>query len=156
MEVKVNIGDYKIVTSPLDSLITIGLGSCIGIALYDNKSRVTGLAHIMLPFSKDFKDNSNPAKFADTCIKLLVKDMEKRGANLRNIRARIAGGSNMFNMQGETIGEKNANAVKVTLKELNIPILAHDLGGNVGRTVTVSAANGDVYVRKIGSTKVLL
>lgn len=156
MELKVNISDYKSVSSPEDSLITIGLGSCIGIALYDSHKNIAGLAHIMLPYSKDFRDNDKPAKFADTCIPLLIEEMEYLGARRRNITAKIAGGANMFNIQGETIGEKNANAVIATLKELNIPIIAQDLGGNIGRTVSIHSINGEVYVRKIGASKVLL
>lgn len=156
MEVRVNISDYKTVSSPDDSLITIGLGSCIGIALYDNTKGIAGLAHIMLPFSSDFKDSSSPEKFADTCIRLLIKEMEHLGANKIRMRAKIAGGANMFAMRGETIGDKNAKAVILTLHELKIPILAQDLGGNCGRTFSIHASNGDVYVKKIGLEKKLL
>jgi chemotaxis protein CheD len=43
----------------------LGLGSCIGICLYDPISKVSGMAHIMLPSSQAIKNNSNEAKFQD-------------------------------------------------------------------------------------------
>lgn len=155
MEIKVNISDYKVVSSP-DSLITIGLGSCVGIALYDDVRKIAGLAHIMLPYISNFRDRDNKMKFADTCIPLVINDMEKRGANISNVIAKIAGGSNMFNMSGETIGFKNIQAVEEVLKSLGIPIKAKDCGGSFGRTVRIDAYTGNVYVRKIGYTEELL
>ena len=63
--IKVGMADLKICKAP-DALTTIGLGSCIGIALYDPSTKISGLAHIMLPDSKSIRNNSNIAKFADT------------------------------------------------------------------------------------------
>ena len=155
MEIKVNISDCKAVSSP-DSLITLGLGSCIGIALYDNINKVAGLAHIMLPYSKEFKVATNMMKYADTCIPLLVEKMEEKGAKRRNIVARIAGGANMFNMEGETVGTRNTIAVEEVLNSLKIPIKNKDCGGSIGRTIRIEAEFGNVYVRKVGSVEELL
>lgn len=150
-----SISDYKVVSSP-NSLITIGLGSCVGIALYDSRNKIAGLAHIMLPYSTQFRDNSNKKKFADTCIPLMLSEMIKMGANKRYIVAKIAGGANMFSMEGETIGSKNSKAVEDVLNKLNIKIISRDCGGNRGRTVRVDGETGDVYIRKNGSKEELL
>lgn len=155
MEIKVNISDCKAVSSP-DSLITLGLGSCVGVALYDNINKIAGLAHIMLPNSKDFKNVSNKMKFADTCIPLLIEEMEAMGARKRNLTAKIAGGSNMFNMEGETVGARNTQAVEDVLNLLKIPIKCKECGGSIGRTIRIEAETGNVYVRKIGSVEELL
>lgn len=155
MEHKVGISDYCAALSP-DSIVTVGLGSCVGIAIYDNVKKIAGLAHIMLPISTAFKDATNVKKFADTCIPLLVKDMERKGAVRKNMVAKIAGGANMFKMSGETIGERNAQAVIDTLRSLNIPIKAKDIGGSAGRTIRVDASNGNVYVKKVGTGETLL
>ena len=155
MELRVGISDYKS-SNTSDKLITVGLGSCIGIAIYDSQKKVAGLAHIMLPLSTNFGDKTNLKKFADTCIPLLVKEMEKKGANRQSLIAKIAGGSNMFSMSGETIGDKNTKAVIDTLRKLNIPIKSKDVGGNVGRTMKIDAANGNVYVKKVGAAETLL
>ncbi|SEG00266.1 chemotaxis protein CheD [Caloramator fervidus] len=152
-EIKVGIGDLNIAFPP-DRLITIGLGSCVGIALYDDYKKIAGLAHIMLPESSKFTNNSNPMKYADLAIPMLVEKMIQNGARLNNLKAKIAGGASMFQTSDKTplmdIGSRNAKAVKEILQKLRIPILAEDLGGNYGRTMIIEADTGKVYIRTVG------
>ena len=89
--IKVGMADLSTAKEP-DILTTLGLGSCVGIALYDPSTKVGGLAHIMLPDSKQIKNNENKAKFADTAIEVLVQAMIKKGARKNRIVAKIAGG----------------------------------------------------------------
>ena len=152
-EIKVGIGDLNVALPP-DKLITLGLGSCVGIALYDNRGKVAGLAHIMLPNSVGFSNQNNPMKFADKCIPSLVDVMLKKGANVKNLKAKIAGGASMFAFADKSptmdIGNRNSIAVKEILQSLNIPILSEDLGGNSGRTMIVEADTGKIYIRTVG------
>lgn len=152
-EIKVGIADMNTALSP-DKIITVGLGSCIGIALYDNKMKIGGLAHIMLPDSTQFNNVSNPLKFADLAIPLLLKDMEKIGARKINIRAKIAGGASMFNFTDSKmnmdIGNRNAISVKAVLNQISIPILNEDTGGNKGRTMIFDTQSGIVQIKTIG------
>ena len=53
-EVRVGIADAAIVSAP-DTLITMGLGSCVGIALYDREKKIAGLVHIMLQIVNNLK-----------------------------------------------------------------------------------------------------
>ena len=151
--IKVGMADLKTGKDP-DILTTLGLGSCIGIALWDPVSRIGGLAHVMLPDSTKIRNNSNIAKFADTGITELVRQMETLGAPRKRLVAKIAGGARMFEVSGSTsvgnIGEKNALASKQKLKELGIPILAEDTGLNYGRTVELNCANGDYVIKAVG------
>ena len=128
--IKVGMADYKIAKSP-DSLITLGLGSCVGVVIYDKTKQIAGMAHIMLPASDEIKNNSNKMKFADTCIDMMMEDLLKQGVNKTLLKAKIAGGAQMFSVSLKTdnlnIGKKNAEAVKKKLKSLNIPIVAEDL-----------------------------
>ena len=153
-EVRVGIADSAIVTSP-DKLITMGLGSCIGIALYDKEKRIAGLVHIMLPDSKQFKNIVNPLKYADLGVEILFKEMIAYGCRKENITAKIAGGASMFNFSDKKIisdiGKRNAEAVICTIKELSIPIIGEDVGGNKGRTMIIESESGLVTVRSIGS-----
>ena len=58
----------------------------------------------------------------------------------------------MFNFSDNdinNIGEKNVQAVKETLKRLNIPILASDTGGDKGRTMIVDLRDFAVSIRLI-------
>lgn len=152
--IKVGMADLKICKSP-DVLTTIGLGSCIGIALYDPITKISGLAHIMLPDSTQIRNNSNIAKFADTGIQKLYDDMLKAGATRGKIVAKIAGGAKMFelssaNAQGINIGDKNAIASKEKLKQLGIPLVAEDTGLNYGRTVELYSENGSYLIKAVG------
>lgn len=152
--VKVGMADLKVVRDS-DVLTTLGLGSCVGIALYDKVKRVAGLAHIMLPSSQQIKNNQNRAKFADTGIALLIEEMIKEGASVSRLTAKIAGGAQMFSFGNNAsdlikIGQRNSAATKEILAKYNIPILAEDTGGNYGRTIEFYASNGDLLVKTIG------
>ena len=151
--IKVGMADLKTGKAP-DILTTLGLGSCIGIALWDPTTKIGGLAHVMLPDSTKIRNNSNIAKFADTGITELVRQMEASGVPRKRMVAKIAGGARMFEVSGSTsvgnIGEKNAVASKQKLKELGIPILAEDTGLNYGRTVELNCANGDYVIKAVG------
>lgn len=152
--IKVGMADLNVCQYP-DSLTTLGLGSCVGVALYDKRTKITGLAHIMLPDSTTIKNNSNIAKFADTGIVETVRLMEKLGANKRGLTAKIAGGANMFQFASETnqalkVGDNNVKAVKKKLAELGIPILAEDTGNSYGRTVVINSEDGSFTIKSVG------
>jgi chemotaxis protein CheD len=152
-EIRIGIADLNIAFPP-DRLITVGLGSCIGIALYDKLNNIAGLAHIMLPESKQFTNITNPNKFADLAIPILVDRMFKEGAISRNIKAKIAGGASMFNFSDKSmnmdIGNRNSIAVRDALKSLNIPIINEDVGGNKGRTMILDTTCFSVKIRTVG------
>jgi len=151
--IKVGMADYKVSTHPA-ALITLGLGSCVGIALYDTDTKVVGLAHIMLPSSKMSNNVVNVAKFADTAIVSMVDDMVKIGANRNKIVAKLAGGAQMFkfseNCDFVRIGNRNIVASKEALGELKIPILAEDVGGNCGRTIELNSEDGRLMIKTVG------
>lgn len=151
--IKVGMADLNAVKKP-GCLTTLGLGSCVGITLYDKVYKVAGLAHIMLPSSLEIKNNLNKAKFADTGITELINEMVKLGAKKTNLVAKIAGGSQMFSFNSDNnvlkIGERNVIATKEILKSLNIRILSEDTGGNFGRTIVLDSTDGSLYIRTIG------
>ena len=151
--IKVGMADLKLCISP-NSITTLGLGSCVGVAIRDTASKVGGLAHVMLPDSKEIKNNSNIAKFADTGVEELVRQMEKAGALRSRMVAKIAGGAQMFAMQQNSalvkVGDRNVAAVKKKLAELKIPIRAEDTGLNYGRTVEFYPETGDYIIKAVG------
>lgn len=154
--IKVGMADLKTCVSP-DSITTLGLGSCVGVAIRDPNTKIGGLAHIMLPDSKAIQNNSNIAKFADTGVKELVDQMVKLGANQRRMVAKIAGGATLFAFQAKSdlgqVGARNVAAVKKILQELNIPILAEETGENYGRTVTFFPETGDYQIKAVGKAE---
>ena len=151
----VGISDFKISRAP-NRLATYALGSCVGTSVYDVNSGIGGLSHIMLPDSKIFRpaDSINRMKFADTAIVDLVNDLVKQGANKSRLKAKIAGGANMFEVQNDNpfgnIGERNITSVKEILKQLGIPIIGEDTGANYGRTVFFDPGTGGFQVKSIG------
>jgi chemotaxis protein CheD len=151
--IKVGMADLK-VTGPPEVLSTLGLGSCIGICLYDPVTKVSGLAHIMLPSSQTIRNNSNRAKFADTAIDDMIKEMITKGANKRRLVGKIAGGAQMFSFSSSNdmmkIGARNADAVRSILKDMGIPIKADDTGGNFGRTIEFYPEDGRLLIKTIG------
>ncbi len=150
-EIKVGISDYRISESP-DKLITLGLGSCVGIAIYDKERKIGGLSHIMLPDSTFFNGEKKPEKFADLAIPKMIDEITK-GRNNKNLVAKIAGGASMFNFPGkkdsDSIGSRNVQAVLAKLNELNIPILSRHTGGNIGRTMVVDLGDFTVSIRTV-------
>jgi chemotaxis protein CheD len=150
--IKVGMADYKVGREPA-SLISYGLGSCVGIALFDPVTKIGGLAHIMLPDSTQARSTENPAKFADTCLPLMLNDLVKMGAVRSRLQAKIAGGAQMFTFANATdimrVGERNSETVRVVLKKLDLRLIAEDCGGNYGRTVELKLDSGVFRVKTI-------
>lgn len=150
--IKVGMAEMSVAASP-DILMTSGLGSCIGICLYDPVTRIGGLAHVMLPSSEIGRAKDNPAKYADTAVPALIVLMEKHGANPRRLVAKYAGGAQMFSFANGSsllkIGERNAEAVKEALEKAGIKILASDTGGSFGRTIEFSTETGLLLVKTL-------
>ncbi len=149
----VGMADLNVTRSP-GILTTLGLGSCVGIALYDAKNKVAGLAHIMLPDSTQIQNNSNIAKFADTATVKLIDDMLRLGARKELLKAKIAGGAQMFAFTSKNenmaIGDRNVESTKKILSRLGIPLLASDCGADYGRTVELYAEDGRFLIKTIG------
>ena len=151
--IKVGMADLKLCKSP-NAITTLGLGSCVGIALRDPTTKIGGLAHIMLPDSTKIANNQCIAKFADTGINELVRIMVEAGASRGRLVAKIAGGAQMFAFSSKTeltgVGQRNVDAVKKVLAEMKIPILASDTGLNFGRTVEFYPETGDYIIKAVG------
>ncbi|MCI2047898.1 MAG: chemotaxis protein CheD [Faecalibacterium sp.] len=152
--IEVGISDLHVAVQD-EVLVTRALGSCVGVCLYDSAVKVAGLSHIMLPDSKPFApvEGRQLYKFADTALPALVEKMEEKGAVRTRIKAKIAGGAQMFacaaNSSLASIGQRNILAVKITLLRLHIPILAEDTGKDYGRTQIFSAADGVMQIKSV-------
>lgn len=156
---KVGMADLKICKCP-DKLTTLGLGSCVGVAIRDPINKVGGLAHVMLPDSNHIKNKSNIYKFADTAIEELVREMEEAGASKFYMVAKIVGGAQMFNYFSNSemvrIGVQNVEACKQVLKGLKIPLLAEETGGDYGRTIVFDPEDGEVLIRAVGKPEKII
>lgn len=143
-EFAVGIGELKIGKRAL--LEAMGLGSCIGLVLYDMSTGISGIAHILLPGASQ----NGETKYAETAIEILLEGMIKQGARKSKIVSKFAGGANVFkhiNLDILKIGSRNAISVEETLTQKKIPILAKDVGGEVGRSVMFNPLDGSMIVK---------
>ena len=135
-------------------LSTIGLGSCVAIAIYDKQARVGGMAHVLLPSEGLSRDKDNRAKFPGTAVPLLLEEMKKLGAR-GPFTAKIAGGSSMFGALlpsgGINMGERNVLSSRQALSEAGIPLAAQEVGGDYGRSVYFHLDDGRMLVRSLKS-----
>ena len=157
--IRVGMADYKVGKAPA-TIISYGLGSCIGISLYDPQLKVGGLLHIMLPDSTQARGRDNPAKFADTGLPLMLKDVLALGASKARLVAKIAGGAQMFAFANATdvmrVGARNAEASKKMLKDLGIKLIAEDTGGTYGRTVSINLDDGNYIVKTVNKGETVI
>jgi len=135
--IEIGIAEYAVSTNG-EALSTFGLGSCVAVGLYEPGSGVSALAHVMLPRKGANGDGDPLGKYADTAVKAMLKEMAEAGADRGNVRAKVVGGSEMFDFSGiaEGVGRRNVEAVKRELDAQGIPIEAEDVGGDHGRSVT--------------------
>jgi chemotaxis protein CheD len=154
-EVKVGVAEFRVGQAPMQ-LITMALGSCLGIALYDASAGIGALAHAMHPWKERVRNNANKAKFVDTVIPIMIERMLQWGAHRERIVAKLFGGARMFDgfagCRGVLqIGDENIIAARKVLGKLQVPITAECVGGTGGRTIAFDVSNGSVTVRHANS-----
>ncbi len=151
----VKMGELIITENP-ENLSLLGLGSCIGLVVYDTSCRLFAIAHTMLPeiqFHKErlgFVDPSVPARFTDEAVKRIVKAFKEKGLETRNLRAKIVGGAQIFDRDLIRVGEKNLASARNTLQNEGIKIENEVVGGNLGVSVIKIRKDGKIDVRKEG------
>ena len=152
-DVRVKVADYAVRRGD-QVLATIGLGSCVAIALYDHDHHTGGLAHILLPSQAMSRETSNPAKFPETIVPLMLEEMRAlAGGASGRVCARIAGGASMFGQltagSGVNVGERNVAATREVLAAHDIPLVGEDTGLDYGRSVYFHLSDGRVEVRSL-------
>jgi chemotaxis protein CheD len=152
--VTVGLGEIKTSADGSTVLMALGLGSCIGVALFDPQARVGGLAHVVLPQPPDHNPTPSP-KFATVAVPRLYADVLKLGAEKRRLVCKIAGGAQVLTTgtmpNTFRIGERNAEAVVAALSKLGLRAAASDCGGGTGRSLRLTTWDGRVTVKRLGS-----
>jgi chemotaxis protein CheD len=151
--IKVGMADLN-VTHLTGVLKTTGLGSCVGLTLFDAKAKVAGMAHVMLPDSDIAREGKlNLAKFADTAIPEMIEQMKRLGAVVSRFEAKMAGGAQMFAFARDSdtmrIGPRNVESCKQMLAKYSILLKGEDTGGNYGRTIEFDCATGVLLIRSV-------
>ncbi|WP_274361459.1 chemotaxis protein CheD [Paenibacillus thermotolerans] len=151
--IKVGMADLNVANAGC-VLRTTGLGSCVGVTLYDPVLKIAGMAHVMLPSSEIAREGVlNKAKYADTAIPEVIRLLVQLGAAASRLEAKLAGGAQMFSLGtgGDTmrIGPRNVESCKLSLQKFNIPVKAEDTGGNYGRTIEFQSDSGKLLIRSV-------
>jgi len=137
------------------TIVTLGLGSCVAIMLHDPQAGAGGMAHILLPSRSLARDTTNPAKFPETAIPFLIEKLSALGADPRHLVAKLAGGASMFAQLmtpgAVQMGERNIAATRNALRAAAIPIAGEAVGGEAGRSVRFYVADGRVEIRSVGA-----
>jgi chemotaxis protein CheD len=156
-EIMVRMGELAASAASGHVLVSLGLGSCIGLALVDRRARVAGLAHVVLPRSQG-PAAEQPRKFADVAVPALVTELERLGSRAAHLEAVLVGGAAMFATPSSSldVGQRNERAVRALLKGMRIPVLATATGGNRGRTIRVDVTTTRVTVREAGGKDIEL
>jgi chemotaxis protein CheD len=152
------MGELTVSSTPEDELLTIGLGSCIGVAVVDRARNVAGMAHVMLPDAAAIPD-APAGKFADLAIPALIAESERLGARRVRLEAVLVGGAQMFDVgvgSALDIGARNAAAVHAALAQARIPVRAAETGGRRGRTMRLRVGAMSVTVKEAGGREVEL
>jgi chemotaxis protein CheD len=152
-EIAVRMGEIAVSSNPGDVLMSIGLGSCIGLALVDQRRGIAGLAHVMLP--EAIAGGGPVGKFADLAVPELIKQVTALGTAKTSLKAVLVGGAQMFALGGSgamDIGVRNDAAVRAALAKERIPVVAAEVGGSKGRTIRV-IPGGSVLSKEAGGAE---
>lgn len=152
--IKVGLAEIKTARPP-HILRTSGLGSCIGVVVYNERLQMAAMAHVMLPDSSLARDKKfREGKYANTAVQTLHETLSHHDT-LGRLKAKIAGGSQMFKFQSDNelmrIGKRNIDAVKEYLHKFKIQLVAEDVGGNIGRTIEFNPETFVLSVRKVNA-----
>lgn len=141
-------------------IVTLGLGSCVAIMLHDPQARAGAMAHVLLPSRSLARDVTNPAKFPETAVPLLVERLVALGAESRRLVAKLAGGASMFAQLmtpgSVQMGERNIAAARSALRRAGIPLACEAVGGGAGRSVRFYVYDGRVEIRSVGADAIVL
>lgn len=150
--VEIAMGGLEITTTEKNILQTF-VGSCVAICVYDPQAKIAGMAHVMLPKNNSSDHYPKPeGKFADVALKILLERLVANGAKTNRLKAKMAGGANVFQNEGKqtifNIGLRNVDTIRATLAEKKIPIVSEDVGANNGRWVIFDVNSSEMKIKE--------
>lgn len=141
----IHVGQIHIDEPP--KAISTVLGSCVAVCLYDTKLGIGGMNHYLLPFWNG--NGLQSPKFGNISIPKMIAQMMEKGSTPKTLEAKIFGGASMKvgGSEAMMIGEKNILVAREILNEYRIPIIAEDVGGQIGRKIQFDLERGKVLMK---------
>ncbi len=155
-------GEYRVTRDPIT--ISTLLGSCVSVCLYDPVHRIMGMNHFLLAHRRYARElpvlASEAGRYGIHAMELLVNGLLRQGAERRHLKAKAFGGGNVLGRACAgaeadhflCVGSVNVRFVQEFLGQDRIPLVASDLGGNVGRQIHFVGTDYSVYMKKIPSS----
>lgn len=127
--------------------VTTILGSCVSVCLWDQKLKIGGINHYLLPFWNGVGLAS--PKYGNIAIEKLIERMIRLGSRPNNLKAKIFGGAAILERSRNSghVGLKNIALARKFLKSAGIPIVDSDVGGNLGRKLRFNTVTGVALVK---------
>lgn len=158
--VSIGLGEFSVSADPETTLVAYGLGSCVGLTLYDPALGAGGMAHVVLPERPTTSADDGGAKYADTAVDRLLAELERVGGKRQRMIVKMTGGAQLLalplNGHRWDIGERNIEAVKRSLARCGLVLGSFDVGGAHGRTMRFRIQDGRVSVSTIGRGEKIL
>jgi chemotaxis protein CheD len=148
--IKVYPGEYHVVTSPGEALVTI-LASCVAACIRDPLTGIGGMNHFMLPENEAGRWGNDvmSTRYGNHAMEKLINELIKAGCPRERMEVKVFGGANVID-SGQAVGSQNAEFILRYLHDENLRCVAHDLGGDISRRIQYSPANGRVVRRVLG------
>jgi chemotaxis protein CheD len=149
------------IASDQQCVISTLLGSCVSACLYDPRNKIVGMNHFLLANRRYARDIplclTEAGKYGVHAMELVINGMITLGASRKNLHAKVFGGGSVLGSPDSKdnffcVGEVNCRFILQFLQNEGIPLVASDLGGNIGRTIRFVSDDYSVYVKKIGKT----
>jgi chemotaxis protein CheD len=150
LDIKVKLAEMKFSNNTDDLIVAKGLGSCVAVAIYDLTTLLGGIIYIVMPSSDVQSNNDHPLRFADTGVPLFLKEFMRNGGNFAASKIVLVGGATMDSNKMFNIGDQNVKAIKNALFKFNLKVSAEDVGGNNGRTISLSIRDGQILSKVFG------
>lgn len=133
-------------------LLSMILGSCVAVCLFDHQLSIGGATHFLLP-EWQHAEGQPSSRYGNVAIQVLIEQLKSLGCKTANLSAKIFGGACMFQSLRDAphIGSRNAAIAAELLREFSLPVIAKDVGGERGRKIRMWTNTGEVVVELVGS-----
>lgn len=128
--------------------ITTILGSCVSVCLHDPVARTGGMNHFLLPLPVA---RERSARFGTIAMEGLFDAVVAAGARRERLVAKVFGGASVIgSFRGSrNLGEENVKLALRLLEEARVPVLEHDVLGELGRKLVFHTDDGSAWVRQL-------
>ena len=131
------------------TLISVVLGSCVAVSLWDRELEYGGMNHFLYPKAAD--PEKATAQFGDVATRTLIGLFLGSGSRVENLEAQILGGATQADCRGDeaAIPQQNVDVARGLVEDRGIRIASQDVGGNKGRKAIYNSRTNELIVIRV-------